>query len=320
MRPLARYRLVVDWHELWTREYWREYLGPLGGWIGRRVQRLCLRVPQRAFCFSRLVERRLLAEGVNGGVTVLEGQFEGTAADAALPAEPVVVFVGRHIPEKNPVAVVHAVAKARETIPELRAADLRRRPRAAAGAGRDRRARARGRRRGARLRRRGGDPGRARPSALPRPAVAAGGLRPRRARGGLAGDAGRARARRGQRGRGAQSRRARTASSPRARVPATSLPRSRRSPSAGRSSASRRSRGFSATPNGFRSRNPCARCWPRTTASRLRTTDPARTRGRERRRAAGRSVRAALRSATGRGNSPPTAPTPPVARGSPPAP
>jgi len=121
VRPLARYRLVVDWHELWTRDYWREYLGPLGGWSGWKVQRLCLHVPQRAFCFSRLVERRLLAEGVRGEVTVLEGQFEGTAAEAPLPAEPVVVFAGRHIPEKNPVAVVHAVAKARETIPELHA-------------------------------------------------------------------------------------------------------------------------------------------------------------------------------------------------------
>jgi glycosyltransferase involved in cell wall biosynthesis len=122
VRPFARYRIVVDWHELWTREYWREYLGPAGGWLGWRVQRLCARVPQRALCFSRLVERRLVAEGVRGGVTVLEGQFEGTPASAPLPAEPVVVFVGRHIPEKNPVAVVHAVAKARETIPGLRGA------------------------------------------------------------------------------------------------------------------------------------------------------------------------------------------------------
>jgi glycosyltransferase involved in cell wall biosynthesis len=121
VRPLARYRLVVDWHELWTRGYWRDYLGPVGGRVGWLVQRLCLRVPQRAFCFSRLVERRLLAEGVHGEPTVLEGQFEGEPAAAPLPAEPVVVFAGRHIPEKNPVAVVHAVAKARETIPELRA-------------------------------------------------------------------------------------------------------------------------------------------------------------------------------------------------------
>jgi glycosyltransferase involved in cell wall biosynthesis len=117
----ARYRLFVDWHELWTREYWCKYLGAVGGRVGWRVQRHCLRVPQRAFCFSRLVERRLLGEGVRGDVTVLEGQFEGTPAEMPLPAEPLVVFAGRHIPEKNPVAVVHAVAEARETIPELRA-------------------------------------------------------------------------------------------------------------------------------------------------------------------------------------------------------
>jgi glycosyltransferase involved in cell wall biosynthesis len=120
VRPLAGYRIVVDWHELWTRDYWREYLGPLGGWFGWKVQQLCLHVPQRAFCFSRLVEQRLAAEEVHSGVTLLEGQFEGTASAAPLPAEPVVVFAGRHIPEKNPVAVVHAVAKARETIPDLR--------------------------------------------------------------------------------------------------------------------------------------------------------------------------------------------------------
>ncbi|MGZ4315559.1 MAG: glycosyltransferase family 4 protein, partial [Gaiellaceae bacterium] len=122
VRPLARYRVVVDWHELWTRDYWREYLGPLGGWFGWKVQRLCLRVPQRAFCFSRLVEQRLAAEGVHGGVTLLEGQFEGTPSATPRPAESVVVFAGRHIPEKNPVAVVHAVATARETIPDLRGA------------------------------------------------------------------------------------------------------------------------------------------------------------------------------------------------------
>jgi len=122
VRPFARYRIVVDWHELWTRAYWREYLGGLGGWFGWEVQRLCLHVPQRAFCFSRLVEGRLAAAGVHGGVTLLQGQFEGEPATAPLPAEPVVVFAGRHIPEKNPVAVVRAVAKARETISDLRGA------------------------------------------------------------------------------------------------------------------------------------------------------------------------------------------------------
>lgn len=119
-RPVGGYRVFVDWHEFWTRSYWGEYLGRFRGWFGWRIQRLCLRVPQHAFCFSRLVERRLLAERLRGGVTVLGGQFEGTPSIAPLPAEQRVVFAGRHIPEKNPVAVVSAVAKARESIPELR--------------------------------------------------------------------------------------------------------------------------------------------------------------------------------------------------------
>src|SRR5262249_39641170 len=54
VRPIAGYRLVVDWHEVWSRGYWREYLGQAGGAIGYMVQLLCARIPQRAFCFSRL--------------------------------------------------------------------------------------------------------------------------------------------------------------------------------------------------------------------------------------------------------------------------
>ena len=120
VRPLGRYRLLVDWHELWSRSYWRDYLGPLQGRVGWRVQRLCLRIPQQAFCFSRLYERRLREEGVRGDVVVLEGQFEGAAGAAPQPAEPLVIFAGRHIPEKQPAALIPAVALARETIPGLR--------------------------------------------------------------------------------------------------------------------------------------------------------------------------------------------------------
>jgi len=120
VRRLHPFRLVVDWHELWTRKYWREYLGPIGGRVGWTVQRLCLRIPQRAFCFSRLYERRLREDGVRGKVTVLEGQFEGSPAAEARAAEPVVVFAGRHIPEKRVPALVPALALARESIPDLR--------------------------------------------------------------------------------------------------------------------------------------------------------------------------------------------------------
>lgn len=117
----GRFRLVVDWHEVWTREYWREYLGRYGGRLGWRIQRACLRVPQRAFCFSRLHEHRLRELKLCGELTRLEGQYAGPPAPAApLPARPVAVFAGRHIPEKRVPALVPALARAREEVPHLR--------------------------------------------------------------------------------------------------------------------------------------------------------------------------------------------------------
>ena len=122
VRPFRRFRLVVDWHELWSRDYWREYLGGVGGRIGAAVQTLCVRVPQRAFCFSHLYGERLRAARVNGELTVLEGEYAGPLEPAApRPADPVVVFAGRHIPEKRVPALLPALVLARERIPELRA-------------------------------------------------------------------------------------------------------------------------------------------------------------------------------------------------------
>jgi glycosyltransferase involved in cell wall biosynthesis len=120
-RPLGRYALLVDWFEVWTREYWRSYLGPAGGAVGAFVQRLCARIPQRAFCTSRLHARRLAEEGLRGEPTVLEGLYAGSLEPPEpTPAEPVVVFAGRHIPEKDAPAAVRAIAAAARRIPGLR--------------------------------------------------------------------------------------------------------------------------------------------------------------------------------------------------------
>jgi glycosyltransferase involved in cell wall biosynthesis len=121
LRRLQGFGLVVDWHEVWSRAYWREYLGGAGGAIGYAVQLLCVRVPQRAFCFSRLHRDRLHAEGLRGEATVLEGEYAGDLT----PPEPnhaddIAVFAGRHIPEKRAPAVVPAVGRARERVPNLR--------------------------------------------------------------------------------------------------------------------------------------------------------------------------------------------------------
>lgn len=120
-RPLHRYELVVDWFELWSRQYWIDYLGGLGGRVGWLVQKACLRVPQHAFALARMTAERLRAQGVRGPVEVLTGIHAGPAAAAEpCPAKPLVVFAGRHIPEKRIPALVHAFAALRERAPELR--------------------------------------------------------------------------------------------------------------------------------------------------------------------------------------------------------
>jgi glycosyltransferase involved in cell wall biosynthesis len=123
VRPLRGFRLVVDWLEVWSAGYWRDYLGPVGGPIGRAVQALCMRVPQRAFCVSRVHEERLREGRVRGEVTRLPGAYVGALEPTdPVPPEEVVVFVGRHIPEKRAPALVPALARARRDLPGLRGA------------------------------------------------------------------------------------------------------------------------------------------------------------------------------------------------------
>ena len=121
LRPLGRYRLVVDWYEVWTRSYWNEYLGRIGGFIGWRIQRLCLRIPQRAFCLSQLHAERLRQEGFRGEVEVVGGLYAGSLEPRpVVEAAPTVIFAGRHIPEKRVLALIPAIARARERVPGLR--------------------------------------------------------------------------------------------------------------------------------------------------------------------------------------------------------
>jgi glycosyltransferase involved in cell wall biosynthesis len=129
LRPVGGYKLVVDWFEVWSRSYWQEYLGSLGGRVGALVQRLCALVPQQAYCFSELHAKRLRAEGLRGSMTVLRGLYSGTAnpvapgaAEQALPgpAHPLVLFAGRLIPEKQPTLGVAAIVLAARQIDGLR--------------------------------------------------------------------------------------------------------------------------------------------------------------------------------------------------------
>ncbi len=121
LRPFMRFELIVDWFEVWSRSYWLDYLGGVRGRMGALVQRLCALVPQRAFCFSELHAQRLREEGLRGPVTVLRGLYAGPSGPVtAEPAEQVVLFAGRLIPEKQATLGVAAIALALPRIEGLR--------------------------------------------------------------------------------------------------------------------------------------------------------------------------------------------------------
>ncbi len=113
----------VDWFEVWSRGYWRDYLGPVGGRVGELVQRLCARLTPQAYVFSRLHARRLTQLGLRGEPVALAGLYAGPTElqrQQRRERPPLAVFAGRHIPEKQPQLVPGAVAAARTRVPGLR--------------------------------------------------------------------------------------------------------------------------------------------------------------------------------------------------------
>ena len=122
VRVLGGPPIVTDWIEVWSDQYWRRYLGPIGGRIGAAVQTLCIRLTSHAFTLSELAANALRANGYRKSVVVLKGvSTTAITAVAETAREPVFIYAGRHIPEKHGDKIPAAIALAREKIPQLRA-------------------------------------------------------------------------------------------------------------------------------------------------------------------------------------------------------
>ena len=116
------YRLVLDWWEVWTQAYWRRYLGPVAGTVGWLMQHQTARLRHQPVVHSQLHARRL--EQHLKGLEVL--RMQGLLAcpsgfETPRRAEPLILYAGRFIPEKQVPAIVPALALARERLPPLRA-------------------------------------------------------------------------------------------------------------------------------------------------------------------------------------------------------
>jgi glycosyltransferase involved in cell wall biosynthesis len=195
------YRLVLDWWEVWTWSYWRNYFGPIPGSAGWLLQRLCAALPHQPLAYSQLHANRLRAlrswpwqirallvrgrrpddacpgpgrthfsvltllkklpssvssrgtrdlvswtrapasskflatrgtprEAIwtqrarrsDAAIPVIRGLLpHSPPIQTPLPAAPIVVYAGRHIPEKQIEAIIPALARTRERLPALQA-------------------------------------------------------------------------------------------------------------------------------------------------------------------------------------------------------
>lgn len=109
---LKRKPLVVTWHEVWGRAYWRQYLGAPGllAWF---IEWLAMRLPDRIIAASPQTEQRLRAIlGPRASITVAPNgvdldQIRSVSPDSA-PTD--LIVVGRLIAHKRVDMLLDAVA------------------------------------------------------------------------------------------------------------------------------------------------------------------------------------------------------------------
>lgn len=123
----TRTRICSDFLEVWRRDQWIEYSGPVLGRVAAFLQRRAVRISPLVSAHSQQNGRRLVAEGARRPPVVSPGLIHGVeAASPVLVAAqpPTVVYVGRHIPDKQVETIPAAVQVARREIPDLRAVIL----------------------------------------------------------------------------------------------------------------------------------------------------------------------------------------------------
>ena len=119
----GRPSLFGEWLECLSPAWWRAYAGRVAGSLGLALQRLCARVSPVALVFSDHTASRLRESGFKGRLVRLPGLLsEEAVAEGETPRDDeLVLFAGRHTPDKRPLAAVEALARARGRRPGLHA-------------------------------------------------------------------------------------------------------------------------------------------------------------------------------------------------------
>ena len=118
---LRRKKLYATWHEVWGRDYWREYLGGLNGYFGYIVEKLAMKMPGVFISVSEHTTKRLREAGVQREVqTVLNGvDFEPIQAAPKHDESSDVIYAGRLIGHKNVDLLIRAIAQVKMHRPDV---------------------------------------------------------------------------------------------------------------------------------------------------------------------------------------------------------
>jgi len=109
---LRRKRLVVTWHEVWGKSYWRQYLGRAGmaAWL---IEWLAMRMPDHIIAASpQTADRVRVVSGARTPITVVPNGIDIDAIRnvCADPAATDIVVVGRMMAHKRVDMLLEAVA------------------------------------------------------------------------------------------------------------------------------------------------------------------------------------------------------------------
>lgn len=109
---LKRRPLVVTWHEVWGKSYWRQYLGCIGP-VAWMIESLAMRLPDHIIAASPQTAERLRALGVyRGSITEAPNGIDIDVIRSIYPNEAVtdLVIVGRLMAHKRVDMLLEAVA------------------------------------------------------------------------------------------------------------------------------------------------------------------------------------------------------------------
>lgn len=119
---LKRTKLIASWHEVWGREYWKEYLGGLGN-IAYVIEKLSVLMPDRIISVSEHTTNKLKNDLLSKKdiITISNGvDFEKIKKIHASSEKSDVIFAGRLFSHKNVDMLIKSIAALNENRPDIK--------------------------------------------------------------------------------------------------------------------------------------------------------------------------------------------------------